>query len=101
MNDAIHIHSCLFGHNIISKQRRQSEEKSGQSTDAGLPGYFLVGETRLRILPLPVPPRYLLDRDCINIKYTKIFFSVETITRENRLKYVIFFLLLKERENDR
>ena len=72
-----------------------------QSTDAELPGYFLVGETRLRILPLPVPPRYLLDRDCINIMYTKIFLSVGTLTRENRLKYVIFFLLLKERENDR
>ncbi len=71
MNDAIRIHICLFGHNIISKRRSQSAEKK---TEAELPGYFLVGETRLRILPLPVPPRYLLDRDCINIKYTNNFF---------------------------
>jgi hypothetical protein len=101
MKDAIHIHSCLYGHNMISKKRRKSEENSGQSTDAELPGYFLVGETRLRILPLPVPPRYLLDRDCINTKYTKKFFTVDTLTRENRLRYVIFFPFIKERENNR
>ncbi len=78
MNDTIHIHNLPFWPRCNIKQRRQSEEKSCPSTDAELPGYFLVGETRLRILPLPVPPRYLLDKERINIKYS-IFLTVDTL----------------------